>query len=208
MHLFRQAIWRHICKFNLQKNHTNANNVTIHLFRQAIWGHIWKFTLEKNHTNATNVTLHLFKQAIWGHIWKLIQEKNRTNVTNATMHLLGQAIWGYIWKLTREKNCKTAINVTMHRNSHGSLRPASRSVRVASRSLSGLPLGPCAGCLEVLSRDALRSHVQVASRSQGTKFGTKIFNFRCFFGPSDRNGLYHTPLLSKIWGLGDRIFLC
>ena len=68
----------------------------------------------------------------------------------------------------------------MHHNPHGSLRPASRSVRVALRSQSGLPLGPCAGCLEVLSRDALRSHVQVASRSQGTNFETNILNSRCF----------------------------
>ena len=63
------------------------------------------------------------------------------------------------------------------------LQPASKSVRVASRS-----------------------DVRVASRSQGTNFENKISNFRCFFGHSDRNELYHTPLLSKIWGLGDRIF--
>ena len=92
-----------------------------------------------------------------------------------------------------------------------SFRPASRSVQVASRSVRvalrsdrGLPRGPCgclevrAGCLEVSSWVASRSHVRVASRSQGTNFETKIFNFRCFFGPSGRNELYHTPLLSKI----------
>ena len=37
-----------------------------------------------------------------------------------------------------------------------------------------------AGCLKVSSQVASRSHVRVASRSQGTNFGTKIFNFRCF----------------------------
>ena len=63
-----------------------------------------------------------------------------------------------------------------------------------------------AGCLQVSSRVASRSHVRVTSRSQGKNFETKIFIFRCFFGPSDQNELYHTPLLSKIWGLGDRIF--
>ena len=64
-----------------------------------------------------------------------------------------------------------------------SLRPASWSVRVPSKS-----------------------HVWVASRSQGTNVETKIFSFGCFFGPSDQNELHHTPLLSKIWGLGDTIF--
>ena len=46
----------------------------------------------------------------------------------------------------------------------------------------------------------------VSSGRQGTNFETKIFKFRCFFGPSDRNKLYHTPLLSKMWGSGKRIF--
>ena len=107
-----------------------------------------------------------------------------------------------------------------------SLRPASKSVRVGLRSCRSLPRGSCglpqgpiagclkvragclevrAGCLEVRSRVALRfvwvasrSHVWVASRSQGTNFETKIFNFRWVFGPSDRNELYFSPLLSKI----------
>ena len=56
------------------------------------------------------------------------------------------------------------------------------------------------------SQVALRTHMQPASRSQETTFETKIFNFRCFFGPSYQNQLFHTPLLSKIWGQGDRIF--
>ena len=80
---------------------------------------------------------------------------------------------------------------------------ASSSVRVASRSYRRLPRGPCglprgliagclevcAGCLEVPSRVASRSHVHVASGSQGTNFETKIFNFRWVFGPFDRNEL-------------------
>ena len=41
----------------------------------------------------------------------------------------------------------------------------------------------------------------------GTNFKTKIFKFRWFLGPSDQNELYHTPLLSKIWDLGDRKFI-
>ena len=45
---------------------------------------------------------------------------------------------------------------------------------------------------------ASRSHVRDALRSQGTNFETKIFNFRCFFGPSDQNELYHTLLLFKV----------
>ena len=36
------------------------------------------------------------------------------------------------------------------------------------------------------------------SRSLGTNFETKIFEFRWFLGSSDQNELYHTPLLSKI----------
>ena len=37
-----------------------------------------------------------------------------------------------------------------------------------------------AGCLEVSSRVASRSHVRVTSRSQGKNFETKIFNLTCF----------------------------
>ena len=40
-----------------------------------------------------------------------------------------------------------------------------------------------AGCLQVSSRVASRSHVRVTSRSQGKNFETKIFIFRCFFWP-------------------------
>ena len=39
----------------------------------------------------------------------------------------------------------------------------------------------------------------------GTNFETNIFKFRWFLGPSDQSELYHPPLLSKIWGLGDKI---
>ena len=51
------------------------------------------------------------------------------------------------------------------------------------RGLCRLPQGPIAACLEV-----------------------RVFNFRCFLGPSDRNELYDTSLLSKIRGLGERKF--
>ena len=61
-----------------------------------------------------------------------------------------------------------------------------------------------AGCLEVPSRVASRSHVQVASRSQGTNFETKFFNFMCYFGPSDQNEHYHTPVSAGTPGRSDR----
>ena len=78
-----------------------------------------------------------------------------------------------------------------------------------------------AGWLEVLSRAASRS-VWIASRSvrvawrshRGLPRGPREQNLRPKFSilgvfcPSDRNELYHTSLLSKIWGLGDRIFCC
>ena len=93
-----------------------------------------------------------------------------------------------------------------------SLKPASRSMRVALRSDRGLPWILMAGCLEVKSRVASRSvqvasrsHVRVASRSQGTNFGTKIFNFRCFFVPSDR---FTTPEIFpkyEVWAIN---FFC
>ena len=98
-------------------------------------------------------------------------------------------------------------------NSHGArgastyilLRVASSSVRVASSSYRGLPRGPRglppalnAGCLELLCAGRLEI--------PGNKLWNQNFQFRCFFGPFDRNELYHTPLLSKIWGLGDREF--
>ena len=46
-----------------------------------------------------------------------------------------------------------------------------------------------------------------ASKPLGANFETKIFKFQWFLGPSDQNELYHTPLLSKIWDLGDKNFL-
>ena len=51
-----------------------------------------------------------------------------------------------------------------------------------------------------------RSHVVAPFEVQDTNSRTKIFQFRAFLGPSDQNQLYHTPLLSKIWGLSDRKF--
>ena len=72
----------------------------------------------------------------------------------------------------------------------GTLSQPARTSRLLARII--------AACLEVPSRVASRSHVRVASRSQGRNFETKIFNFRWCFGPFDRNKRYHTPLLSKI----------
>ena len=42
------------------------------------------------------------------------------------------------------------------------------------------------------------------SRSLGTKWKPKNFEFLPFIDPSGQNQLYHTPLLSKIWDLNDR----
>ena len=61
-------------------------------------------------------------------------------------------------------------------------------MRVTSGPCS-LPRGSIADCLEVRgdcqevsSRVASKSHVRVASRSQGTNFETKIFSYnRCFW---------------------------
>ena len=58
------------------------------------------------------------------------------------------------------------------------------------RGLCRLPQGPIAACLEF--------HAGCLE--------VRVFNFRCFFGPSDRNELYDTSLLSKIRGLGERKF--
>ena len=40
----------------------------------------------------------------------------------------------------------------------------------------------------------------------GANLEATIFKFWWFLGHFDQNELYHTPLLSKIWDLGDRIF--
>ena len=66
------------------------------------------------------------------------------------------------------------------------------------------PLETPAPPLETPWRCASKPQVRHASKPLGTNFETKIFKFRWFLGPSDQNELYHTPLLSKIWDLGDR----
>ena len=68
----------------------------------------------------------------------------------------------------------------------------------------------CKTCPELFAR------VQSYSRASSTWLDvhctasetseTKIFKFRWFLGPSEQNELYHTPILSKIWDLRDRIF--
>ena len=69
------------------------------------------------------------------------------------------------------------------------------------------PLETPAPPLETPWRCASKPQVRRASKPLGTNFETKIFKFRWFLGPSDQNELYHTPLLSKIWDLGDKKFL-
>ena len=85
------------------------------------------------------------------------------------------------------------------------------SVRRPSKPHGAAPPNPIALCLETPapplqtpSRCASKPQVRRASKPLGTKFETKIFKFRWFLGPSDQNELYHTPLLSKIWDLGNR----
>ena len=87
------------------------------------------------------------------------------------------------------------------------------SVRRPSKPHGAAPPNPIALCLETPAppletpwRCASKPQVRRASKPLGTKFETKIFKFRWFLGPSDQNELYHTPLLSKIWDLGDRKF--
>ena len=83
---------------------------------------------------------------------------------------------------------------------------------MAARSSRGGAIGPRpmapplkvrAAPLEVQWRRLSRSAVWHPSRSQGTNFETKIVRFRWFLGNSDQSELYHTPLLSIIWDLGD-----
>ena len=50
--MLTQALWVNIWKRTVEKNQTNANDVTIHNLKLAIWGHICKHTLEKSQTNA------------------------------------------------------------------------------------------------------------------------------------------------------------
>ena len=82
-------------------------------------------------------------------------------------------------------------------------RIASKSVEIAKRSHRGLPRSLMCGSPRGSSEQTLRPNLLILG---------------VFFGPSDRNELYHTPFLSKIWGLGDRnlfvvgslqeVFLC
>ena len=53
------------------------------------------------------------------------------------------------------------------------------------------PLEVVATPLEVPGHRPQRSEVRHPSRSQGTNFETKIFKFRCVFGLSHQNELYH-----------------
>ena len=58
-------------KLTLQKSCTNA---TMHLFWQSIWEDIWKLNLEKNRSNATNVTcicsFRRFEKTLENSHWK------------------------------------------------------------------------------------------------------------------------------------------
>ena len=60
-----------------------------------------------------------------------------------------------------------------------------------------------AGCFEVSSRVALRSHVRVAWRSQGTNFETKVLNFRCFLALPTKMSFTSPHYYSKyeVWAI-------
>ena len=49
------------------------------MLTQALWVNIWKRTVEKNQTNAIDVTIHNLKLAIWGDIvnthWRKVKQK-------------------------------------------------------------------------------------------------------------------------------------
>ena len=92
-------------------------------------------------------------------------------------------------------------------------RRASKPLRRASKPHGAAPRNPIVLSLETPAPPletpwccASKPQVRRASKPLGTNFETKIFKFRWFLGPSDQNELYHTPLLSKIWDLGDRNF--
>ena len=61
----------------------------------------------------------------------------------------------------------------------------------------------CRGCKKV---EEYNKEKLLPLEVPGTNFETKIVKFRWFLGPSDQNKLYDTPLLSKIWDLGDWFF--
>ena len=84
MHLLMHSLWGYIWKHTLEKNQTNATNVTMPLLIQVIW----KSTVEKNHINATNVSMPLLRHVIWGDIWKYTAEKNQTNANHVTFPVL------------------------------------------------------------------------------------------------------------------------
>ena len=88
-HILTENIWfvcsetsysgdeRRCAQCTVEKNQTNATNVTMQHLIQALWGHIWKYTVEKIQKGATNVTMHPLLLAIWGHIWKLTLAKSQ-----------------------------------------------------------------------------------------------------------------------------------
>ena len=70
-----------------------------------------------------------------------------------------------------------------------------------------VPRNPTSPCLETPLHPASKPHLRRASKTLGTKSGSKSFKFRWFLGPSEQNELYHIPLQSKKKKLSDRIFL-
>ena len=107
----------------------------------------------------------------------------------ADLGFWGTAIWGL-----RGRNMETQGAATLIEH-------------LSALSFPAVPWGPFGapwGPISCFFRLASKSQVHFASKSLGSNLETKSFKFRWFLGPSDQNELYHTPLISKIWDLGNR----
>ena len=98
MYPLRQAIWRHIWKFIVEKSPTNVVTVILHVLMQALWGHIWKRTVEKSQTNANNVTMRPPKQTVRGdpQCWKV---KKKFLFQHILSSAAGNGREGRYWKI-------------------------------------------------------------------------------------------------------------
>ena len=100
IHPLMQAIWGDILKHTVEKNQSNATNVTLHPPMKGLWRYIWSSTVKKSQTNAINVTLHPLMQVVLSYIWKHTKP-------------LRQAIWWITWRRALEKSHTNATNVNM-----------------------------------------------------------------------------------------------
>ena len=103
--------------------------------------------------------------------------------------------------------CCASRSLCCPSRSHPTCCCASRSHVAAPRNPMLLPLETPGAVPRNPWCCASKPQVCCASKPLGTNFETKIFKFWWFLGPPDQNELYHTPLLSKMWDIGDRNFL-